>query len=67
VFLALNGKAERTPVQTGISDATHVAIVSGIKPGDPVITGPFRTLQRLKDDQSIEVAKEETVAVEEKS
>jgi HlyD family secretion protein len=59
IFLARDGKAERTAVKTGISDATHVAIATGVKPGDPVITGPFRTLQRLKDEVAIEVVKEE--------
>ena len=67
VFLALDGKARRTPVDTGISDATHVAIVSGVKPGDPVITGPFRTLQSLKDEEAIEVVKQEPVAAARKS
>ena len=44
---------------TGISDATHVAIVSGIKKGDLVITGPFKTLKKLNDGDAIEVVKEE--------
>lgn len=64
VFLARDGKADMTPVKTGISDATHVAIVSGIKAGDPVVTGPFRTLRSLKDDAAVEVVKEEAVAAE---
>ena len=37
VFLARNGKAVMTRVETGISDATHVVIVTGVKAGDPVI------------------------------
>ena len=31
VFLAIGGKAKQTEVKTGISDATRVAIVSGVK------------------------------------
>ncbi|HEX6094831.1 MAG TPA: efflux RND transporter periplasmic adaptor subunit [Thermoanaerobaculia bacterium] len=49
VFLAAGGKAKQVEVQTGISDATHVVIVSGVKEGDRLITGPFRTLKKLKD------------------
>ncbi|HUP48847.1 MAG TPA: efflux RND transporter periplasmic adaptor subunit [Thermoanaerobaculia bacterium] len=64
VFLARDGKARITPVETGISDATDVAIVSGISAGDPVITGPFRTLRRLKDEAAIQVMKEETIPAE---
>ena len=59
VFLAKDKKAKQVEVTTGISDATHVTIVSGIKVGDAVITGPFRTLKKLKDDAAIEVTKEE--------
>jgi HlyD family secretion protein len=59
VYLALNGKAKQVEVHTGISDATHVTITSGLKPGDPVITGPFRILKKLKDGAVIQVTKEE--------
>jgi len=59
VFLARDKKAKQVEATTGISDATHVAILSGVKAGDPAITGPFRTLKRLKDGAVIEVSKEE--------
>jgi len=62
VFLARDGKAKQVEVTTGISDATHVTILSGVKAGDPVITGPFRTLKKLKDGTAIEVTKEEKSA-----
>jgi len=59
VFLATQGKAKQVEVTTGISDATHVQILSGVAKGAPVITGPFRTLKSLKDGADIEVTKEE--------
>ena len=59
VYLADGAKAKQVEVQTGISDATHVTIVSGIKAGDKVITGPFRILRKLKDGMDIQVTKEE--------
>jgi HlyD family secretion protein len=58
VFLARNGKVAQVEVRTGISDATHVAILSGLKNGDPVVSGPFRTLKNLHDGDSVEVVKE---------
>ncbi len=58
VFLARDGKAKMVEVTTGISDATHVAIVSGLKAGDPVITGPFRTLKKLYDGDTVTVTDE---------
>jgi HlyD family secretion protein len=59
VLLAVDGKAKQVEVTTGISDATHVAVLSGVKKGDRVITGPFRTLKKLKDGAAIEETKEE--------
>jgi HlyD family secretion protein len=59
VLLAVNGKAKQVEVKTGISDATHVAILSGLKNGDRIITGPFRTLKKLKDGADIQETKEE--------
>jgi HlyD family secretion protein len=60
VFVVKDGKAKMTEVTTGISDATHVAVVSGVKAGDKVITGPFRTLKKLRDNDPVQVTKEET-------
>lgn len=60
VFLVQDGKAKQVAVTTGISDATHVAIVSGVKAGDSLITGPFRTLKKLKDGTKVNVTKEKT-------
>ena len=59
VFLATEGKAKQVEVQAGISDATHVVITAGLKEGDRLITGPFRTLKDLKDGALITETKEE--------
>lgn len=62
VFLVADGKdskAKQIEVTTGISDATHVAILSGVKVGDDVITGPFRTLKKLNDGDAVQVTREE--------
>ena len=55
-----DGKAKMTEVATGISDATHVAINSGVRGGDQVITGPFRILKKLRDGDAVQITKEET-------
>lgn len=46
VFLNDNGIAKRVEVETGISDNTHIQIMSGVKAGDEVITGSYRVLSR---------------------
>ncbi|HLJ74385.1 MAG TPA: efflux RND transporter periplasmic adaptor subunit [Thermoanaerobaculia bacterium] len=64
VFVVRDGKAKMIEVTTGISDATHVAIVSGVKNGDQVVTGPYRTLKKLQDGDPVQVTKEETKKTE---
>lgn len=60
VFVVKDGKVKLTEVKTGISDATHVALLSGVTAKDQVVTGPFRTLKKLIDGDSVEVTKEES-------
>ncbi len=67
VFLVKDGKAVMTEVRTGISDTTHVAIESGIKSGDQIVTGPFRTLKKLKNGEKVLVTKEEKTQPSEKA
>jgi HlyD family secretion protein len=57
VFLIEDGKARQRPVQTGISDETHVELLSGVKAGEQVVTGPYRTLKDLKDGDVVHVSK----------
>jgi HlyD family secretion protein len=59
VFVAREGKAAQVEVTTGVSDATHVAILSGIQAGDVVITGPVRTLRKLNDGDAVNVTRDE--------
>lgn len=66
VFIVNGAKAKLVEVSTGISDATHVALLSGVKAGEQIITGPFKTLKKLNDGDAIEVVKEEKKATEEK-
>ena len=67
VFVVKDGKAVMSEVKTGVSDATHVSVESGVKNNDQVITGPFRILKKLKDGDKIEVTKEEKKTESEKS
>jgi HlyD family secretion protein len=60
VFVVKDGKVKMTEVKTGVSDTTHVALVSGVTKNDQIVTGPFRTLKKLKDGDSVEVTKEES-------
>ena len=46
-------------VETGISDATHVAILSGLEAGQTIVTGPFRTLRRLQEGDRVTIREED--------
>lgn len=62
VFVVGDGKAEAVAVETGISNATHVAIVAGLEGERDVITGPFRTLRDLRNGTAVQVEKETSKA-----
>jgi HlyD family secretion protein len=56
VYLIAGGKAHERTVTTGISDETRVELTSGLKPGEQVVTGPYRTLRDLKDGDAVQVS-----------
>ena len=57
VFLNDNGIAKRVEVETGISDNTHIQILSGVREGDEVVTGNYRILSReLEKGDKIKVS-----------
>jgi HlyD family secretion protein len=55
VFTLENGKAVQRPVTTGLSDETHVELLSGVKTGEQVITGPYRVLRDLQHGDAVQV------------
>ena len=46
VFVKVGGKAKIRIVKTGIQDDTNIEILSGLKTGDEVITGPYVTVSK---------------------
>lgn len=58
VYVMENGKAVAKPVSVGASDLTRSIVLAGLKDGEKVVAGPFKSLLTLKDGQRIE---EETV------
>jgi HlyD family secretion protein len=53
VFVVEKGKARQREVKTGISDETRVEVLAGLKPGETVITGPYRSLRDVKDGDAV--------------
>lgn len=54
VFVMQDDKAVRKDVEVGLSSDSDQEISAGLKEGEIVITGPFRTLRHLVDGQDVE-------------
>jgi HlyD family secretion protein len=57
VFVMENGKAVFYPVKTGLLGELNVEIISGLKGGEQLITGPFKTLRELKGAEIVRIEK----------
>jgi HlyD family secretion protein len=66
-----NGKlrAKFVPVTTGITGATDIEVLSGLKENQEIVTGPYKTLRTLKDNALVkrDTAKPETPAADKSS
>jgi HlyD family secretion protein len=60
VFVKVGDKAKIRIIKTGIQDDTNIEVVSGLKKGDIVITGPYTTVSKdLNSGDKVFVATEE--------
>ncbi len=59
VFVHEKGKVKMVKVTTGISDFDNIEILSGLKPGQEVISGPFRAVSKQLKDGDVVVVKDE--------
>lgn len=55
------------PVTTGVSGATEIQVLSGLKPGDEIVTGRYTTLRNLKSGTAVKRDNTPEVAVESNS
>jgi len=62
VWVDTGGKARKIAVTTGLSDDRWESIESGLKVGDRVISGPARSLRRLRDGEAVRQRDEKTNA-----
>jgi HlyD family secretion protein len=55
VFVVAAGKATFRPVKTGIIGETEIEIGDGLKDGEEVVTGSYKTLRTLKDQAKVKL------------
>jgi HlyD family secretion protein len=55
VFVVRDNKAEFVPLKTGIAGEKYFEVLSGVKPGDQVIVGPFASVRELADGAPVKI------------
>ena len=63
VFVKVGDKAKLRVIKTGIQDDTNIEIISGLKPGEEIIVGPYTTVSKdlmSNDKVRIENEKDKT-------
>jgi HlyD family secretion protein len=53
VFVVRDGVAKFVPVRTGIASETMIEIFGDLKPGESVVSGPYKALRELKPEQKV--------------
>jgi HlyD family secretion protein len=56
VFLMKDGKAQFVIVKTGIAGERYLEVLTGLKDGDQVITGPFDSVRGMYDGDAVKTA-----------
>jgi len=55
VFVVSGGKATFRKVETGITGATDIEVLSGLKDGDEVITGTYQIIRTIRNEAQVKV------------
>jgi HlyD family secretion protein len=55
VFVVSGEKAVFQKVETGITGATDIEVVSGLKDGDQIITGTYQVIRTIKNETQVKV------------
>lgn len=65
VYSVADGKARFVPIKTGLTGELDIEVESGLKDGETVISGPFKTLRTIKEgDKVTEMSEEKRKATE---
>jgi HlyD family secretion protein len=55
VFVVKGEKAEYRKVETGITGATDIEVLSGLKDGEEIITGSYKVIRTLRNETKVKV------------
>ncbi len=67
VYTVADGKVHFVPIKTGLTGELDIEVENGLKDGETVVSGPFKTLRSIKDgDRVSEMSEEKRKAMESK-
>ncbi|MCS7043484.1 MAG: efflux RND transporter periplasmic adaptor subunit [Bryobacteraceae bacterium] len=55
VFVVRNGVAEFREVKTGITGATDIEVLSGLKEGEEIVTGSYKAIRTLRNQAKVKI------------
>ena len=55
VFVVANGKATFRKVETGITGATDIEVLSGLNEGEQIVTGTYQVIRTIANDAQVKV------------
>jgi HlyD family secretion protein len=55
VFVVENGKAVFRKVETGITGATDIEVLSGLKDNDQIVTGSYQVIRTIRNETQVKV------------
>lgn len=55
VFVVKGDRAEFRKVETGLTGATDIEVLSGLEPGDQIVTGGYKVIRTMKNGARIKV------------
>ena len=58
VFVIVDGRAHFTPVQVGIAGQEYFEVISGLSPGDSIVSGPYQVVRTLEDREAVRPTEE---------
>lgn len=62
VFLLIDGQARFRAVKTGITGDMDIEVLTGLKAGEEVVIGPWKTLRKLSEWDRVEIDKKKQAA-----
>ncbi len=64
VFLVKGDKVEFKKVDTGITGATDIEVVSGLNPNDEIVTGSYKVIRTIRNEAKVKVDNKAPVSTE---